>query len=208
MTVRDRMAEFQTLIDDEALAESDFQAFMERHPWLARRPTDHSPGNGVIRQFELETRRKPDFAYLWERSGRNTLVLVEIERPSKRIFTQADEFTAEFNQAVNQAQRWLDAHAEIINPAGPLAMAAHRRLNIANQPIGRSAILIFGRRSEINTPQRQADWSRRREELSARVDLYTFDSWCERFTAMLDTAEPQCQLYRYVQQDLQIVPLP
>ena len=90
-------------------------------------------------------------------------VLVEIEKPRDRIFTAANDFTAQFSHAFGQVldfQQWVDDHTQY---------ARHLMPEISS-PRG---LLIIGRSADL-TPSKKQKLERFNVN-SAKVDARTFD---------------------------------
>lgn len=90
-------------------------------------------------------------------------MLVEIEKPHDRIFTQAYDFTAEFTHAFGQVldfQHWVDDNVAYAQKHMPLITA----------PRG---LLVIGMRSDLDS--RGEAKLRRFADNSARIDIATFD---------------------------------
>nr|GLK21608.1 hypothetical protein GCM10017606_24350 [Microbacterium terregens] len=105
---------FEDLLVDEGKDENDIQAFLEQHTelldtssWLLNHRLHM---NCVIAKFPIGG-RSADFAYLTKSSDRWTLVLVEIERATKPLFTSSSKHfgnSAAFNDALAQTAVWRD----------------------------------------------------------------------------------------------------
>ena len=80
------------------------QRYLELHPELLY---GYPPSASlVVPQFPLGSEWVVDFAFLAPFGSAPRLWLVEIERPSLRIFTKADEFSQPFNHALQQLLDW------------------------------------------------------------------------------------------------------
>ena len=150
------MTEYQNLLDEKSDFEKEFQGFFERNPSFIPGGlqlighTSHYPYmDTLISQPEIGIRftRKPDFLWLAEDSLRFTPVFVEIEKPSKKMFTQSGTPSADFTQAINQINEWkyLLSLADNISAfytqfSIPLDMRA--------KSFSPQYLLIYGRRSE------------------------------------------------------------
>src|SRR4051812_29642590 len=86
------LREFEALLATPGVREKTIQKFMESHSELI--PIPRLRGHGlhfdvVLSEFNLQTSRIPDFAYLTKNSAYWELVLVELERPSKKLFLKS-----------------------------------------------------------------------------------------------------------------------
>ena len=115
--------------------------------------------HGLVTDFVV---RRHDFRY----------VVVEIEKPQDRIFTQADDFGSSFSQAMGQV---LDSQGWI---AGNVAYARRHLPGIEN-PHG---VLIMGRRSQMTAAQKSK--LRRWLQNSKNIEVLTFDDLSERARAL------------------------
>ena len=99
----------------ESPEEPRVQAFLEAHPAFV--PGSRSPGGAtcasplfhvLVSQPRLPglDARQPDFLWFTTTSSTWYPVLIEIEKPSKRLFKKNREPSAEFYQARNQLSQW------------------------------------------------------------------------------------------------------
>lgn len=163
------VAEFRSLVDS-ATVESDIQAFLEKHPELIFPEFEK-----VIAKPQLGGEREPDFAFALPTSAGMKWAFVEIESPTKKIFTsQPDfQFRAEFTQAKGQLLQWE-----------PLITRDHayfeRRFHGLFKP---EYHLVYGRDSELD--------DRRRDMLVAEFSatsnrfFHTFDDLANRFERII-----------------------
>ncbi len=82
---------FRELIDRDDVTEPEIQTFMEKHSEII--PVPYLLGhdllwNAVISKFVLDRDKIPDFAFLTKNSAHWRLVLIELERPQKRLFVE------------------------------------------------------------------------------------------------------------------------
>jgi Domain of unknown function (DUF4263) len=71
----------------------------------------------MISKFPLDTSLKSDFAYRTKSTGEWYLTLMELEHPSKAIFTnnKVPTFSANFNAAIGQIDGWkafIEQHSD------------------------------------------------------------------------------------------------
>jgi hypothetical protein len=150
--LRDLVAEFERLLVD-ATREEELQVYLKEHPELLDlRAISVEPkvplGAEYVTDFVL---RLPDDHY----------VLVEIERASHALYTQASNPTAAFSHAVQQVQDWLDWSYEHLS-------YLRQRYPEIHQPQG---LVVIGRRESMTVRGRRA-LRRHNAENSVRVITY------------------------------------
>lgn len=135
--------------------EEGYQRFLADHPVFLDPLSQR-----VIPKQTLGTEFATDFA-VRRLDGR--WLLVEIEKPQDRIFTQAYDFTAEFTHAFGQVldfQHWVDDNVAY----------AQRHLDGVTAPRG---LLVIGMRETLD--ERAQSKLERFVDNSARIDVVTFD---------------------------------
>ncbi|QNN78042.1 DUF4263 domain-containing protein [Pseudoxanthomonas mexicana] len=175
------MTNQMTLLDvvNGGADEPDVQNFFEKFP-EGLTGSIYLLGNVVIRKFKLGADYIPDFAYVQPMSGRTYMHLVEIESPKKNIFTQNDEFTKEFNQALQQVRDWM----QWVHQNSQTLMQQIEPLRVGNydtlyNPIARGT-LIFGRRGETEANQRRRErWAGIKDQCASQVSIYSYDGIAE-----------------------------
>lgn len=109
------LKEYNSLLNESGNNENEFQSFFEKNPSYIPGALQLFGNSGhypfmhtLISQPEIgiAVNRKPDFLWLAQDSLTFSPVFIEIEKPSKRMFTNARIPTAEFNQAMNQIDEW------------------------------------------------------------------------------------------------------
>lgn len=146
------------------------QEFLESHPELLLPDFEH-----VVAKPNLGGERQPDFAFAVRSGGGVEWHFVEIESPSKRIFTSGEEFQfrSEFTQAKGQLLQWdvlLTRDASFFERRLPGLFKARYHL-------------IYGRDSELDDPRRQmlaVEFSE-----TARRNFHTVDDIANRFSRMI-----------------------
>lgn len=179
---KESYAEYQLLLETESHNERIFQAFFEENPsfipgaFELLGPSGHYPfSQSLISEPEIygaPFRRFPDFIWLAQDSLYFTPVFIEIERPSKKTFTDAGVQTADFSQALGQIVEWKAILSEPEN-----VLNFYKCFNIPDwirektfQP---QFALIYGRRSEF---EGQPFLQRKRAQLVQEgVSLISFD---------------------------------
>lgn len=150
--------EFRQLLDSDP-EERDLQAFLERNPCMvpgAKTPINH-PGSrpmhmALIARPPLHgfNGRVPDLMWLSSHSAAWFPAMIEIERPSKRVFNTRGEPTAQFSQARNQLaqwQTWLDDPVNLIGFMDHYGVDTYFRRHCV---MDRHFLLIYGRREEFS----------------------------------------------------------
>ncbi len=155
------LLEWAQVLNAPNVQEAAIQAFLERHPSMVpgafltacAGKSGHCPQPvALISQPPLSglTKRIPDFMWIAVDSSTISPVLIEIEQPSKRWFTQDGTPAAEFTQAQHQLAEWRAWMSEPANQAVfrdfyRLSDEYWRRLDF--RPL---YILILGRRREFD----------------------------------------------------------
>lgn len=143
-------------------AEVVVQRFLEDHPALL--PSSQGPegstsewpfSNLLVTQPVLPglNARQPDFLWFTTNSGKWFLVLVEIEKPGRKVFRSDGVPTADFTRARNQLNQWREWFHQPANQLkfqqdyGVPDLWTYRRVMALH------LVLIYGRRSEFtNNP--------------------------------------------------------
>jgi len=193
--IKDLIDKFTQLLDKERL-ESPIQKFIEKHPFLIAGP-EHQDHDVVISQLPLGADYKVDFAYLYHDSSGNYIKLIEIEKPSLRIFTDQDEFTQDYNQAFQQMLDWtewtkkhLDYLEEILSPFLEYGF---------DFPSTILCTLVAGRRNELSSRKRKNRWKSKSDSLIKGYQIRTYDGLIEsipigKFIHM--SSELKCVVYK------------
>jgi len=147
------LAEFKDMIDRDC-SEETYHQFLRTNPVfldpLARVASKQKLGLEFVTDFVV---RRYDDKYL----------LVEIEKPQDRIFTQANGFSAQFSHALGQIldfQAWVEENGAYARSLMP-EIASPRGL------------LVMGRKSDLSEAQRRK--LHRLNVNLASVDVVTFD---------------------------------
>lgn len=93
-----------------------------------------------------------DFIYLTKCSDEWYVVFIENENPKKRIFTEDNHFTADFNHAYEQVQDWERYFKNSENRTKVLASLkniCHSKI-MRNNNVSFKYLLIYGRGDERN----------------------------------------------------------
>ncbi|CZF82788.1 hypothetical protein GCE9029_03440 [Grimontia celer] len=198
------MNDLINLVDKEPL-EQPVQEFLEKCP-SAICGTKYIMGNCVISKLPLGNEYKTDFAYINPQSGYTFLHLVEIEKPGKSIFTQSDEFTKEFNQALQQVNDWIywcsNNSGYLYNLLEPLRQRSGDSVGYYNA----RGLLIYGRSSEINNIRRKERWAQKTTENNF-IEIRTYDGFAREMNSFLppnNLYNEVIDTYHYVQREFKL----
>jgi len=145
--------EFSALLSDSSNGEPELQKFMEMHPCLIPGHdafyASAEPGPIYATAFSQPVlpgiyKRIPDFMWLPTDSQTQWAVLIELEGPNKRWFTQDGEQRAELTQAVDQVLEWKAQLSEPVNRLQFMDL-----YSIGRPPLAFEFCLIYGRREEV-----------------------------------------------------------
>lgn len=168
------------MIDSNA-NEQRIHLHLEQHPHLLVAPRYADPPV-VISKPPLGADYRPDFAFFWHHSGGEFVELVEIEAPSLHIFTAKDEFSREFDHALQQLSDWtswvarhsdeIGRFTEVLFDQGLTASAGSYQYIQTR--------LVAGRRVEIEVNgRRKLRWQQRQDENRAARSIRTWDGFIE-----------------------------
>jgi len=152
--------EFKELVTSINI-EAPLQTFLTENPPLltleaARVWPQFKLGDDYITDFVLEL-------------GFQEYVLVEIEAPSRKLFTKNGDATADLNHAIQQVEDWL----RWIETAASYAQAKLPGI------VSPECWVVIGRR--IEDPQLAAKWNRKKRTMSTtRIYLFTYDDLLDR----------------------------
>lgn len=148
----------ELLNSPSAEVEANIQKFLEQHPCLVPGAQSMSGPSGhpaypcaLITQPKLPgfQAKIPDFLWLASDSLNLYAVFIEIEAPTKQIFTRAGNPTADFTQAQTQLATWKSWLAVPSNET--TFRQAYLQMNDCQwKRFVPQFVLIYGRRSEIN----------------------------------------------------------
>ncbi|MFT3714019.1 MAG: DUF4263 domain-containing protein [Archangium sp.] len=172
------LSEYEALISRTDLKEQEVQHFIEQHPRFL--PLKWVQNHGVhfnlfIRKPDLLGKLAADFLFLSKSSVDWHCVLIEIEKPTTRLFKpKTDEIHGEFQAGLDQVLSWK---AFLQSPGRIEALKSSLKFlmgPMANNPMFVRYVLVAGRRKEFegNETRRNLFAARRSED----VDVMTFDS--------------------------------
>lgn len=175
------MDEYHYLLAEKGDDEVIFQKFFEDNPSMLPGGLElfghsgHYPYmSSLITQPVLGTyiERKPDYVWFAQDSLAFCPVFIEIERPNKKMFTQAGLPTAEFNQAVNQIDEW---RMLLNNPVNQLSFFDYYDIpqSVRDKVFEPQFLLIYGRRAEYEESEYLKNLRKLKEK--DRVSIMSFD---------------------------------
>lgn len=182
------MDEYNALLIEKCDDEKAFQMFFENNPSmlpggleLFGQSGHHPHMNTIITQpsIGITYERKPDFLWLAQDSLTFCPVFIEIEKPSKRMFTDKGQPNAEFNQAMNQIDEWR----MILNkPLNQLAFMDYYDIPQATRDkvFEPQFLLVYGRREEYERSEYLRNLRKQKER--ENVALMSYD----RLTPLMD----------------------
>lgn len=148
------------------LREEDYQVFLKQHPvFLDPLAAD------IIPKQKLGIEMVTDFAI---RRYDNKYILVEVEKPQDRLFTLANEFTADFTHAFGQVldfQQWVDSNAAYARVHMPGISSPH-------------GLVVIGRRTDM-TEENKVKLHRFSINCPA-IDIVTFDDLLRNATNLYE----------------------
>lgn len=142
-------------LESKCTEESKFQELFHEHPWMFG-----GQYKTIDRHTNLDDENIPDFTAV--RCHDNFRDIIEIKQPFLTCFKQKDNFSSSFNDAWNQAERYLGF--------------VNRQRNYLKDEKGLSfenpkCILIIGN----NLTQKQLKMIREKESITKSVVVYTYD---------------------------------
>ncbi|SHN43020.1 protein of unknown function [Duganella sacchari] len=164
-----------------ATGEEAFHKSLCRHSEYLHLPFVKHHGiwfNWVLTKYPLPSGNVTDFAYLVTTSASNTIVLVEIEDPAKKMWVGTPikpEKSDAFVKAFEQVQRW---RADLREPENYSKLISDFRAMMGLSGMALNSwdvkyALIYGRSSENNTGARKKMYADLQRE---GIELMTFDN--------------------------------
>jgi hypothetical protein len=112
----------------------------------------------VISKFAIDTSLKSDFAYLTKSTAEWYVTLIELEQPSKAIFTenkQVPKFSAQFNEALGQIANWkafIERHTDEVKDRLSRLLG-----HLSKNRFRFKFVLVYGRNAELGSNQDRID---------------------------------------------------
>lgn len=172
---------------NDSLQEQGFQESLSRHSEYIPRFANLHHGiwfNWILYKYPLPTGNVVDFAYLETTSVQNTIVLIEIEDPKKKMWKGPPNKpgkAVDFNAAIEQVTRWRTDLKDPVKMSALIAdfkamMGVHLKTeNAWNVVYG----LVYGRSAENKSPEQRAAYADLQQTLG--IELVTYDNLVTRF---------------------------
>ena len=170
-------ARFNKLIERRAI-EPEIHKFLEEHPYFLPGFDDlhHGPYGGIIAtKLPLGNTFVTDFAFVACNSQRLAFTCVEIESARKRLFRVDGKLHRDYLDARQQISDWLFWAKQNSKEAIDCWGVLFNGRPASWYDIVFRGFLVFGRRSEIDTPVKQARWSAESASLDSNLHTMTYD---------------------------------
>lgn len=202
--------DFEEFISRSDINENDVQEYLEKNTELIPKKFMENHGiseNIIISKLPIGLKYITDFAFVSKCTIYWNIVLIEIEDPKKKMFTQADDFSADFTKAKGQIDNWksllnYDSNAKESLECSLKTLIVPERMR--DNPINIKYVLVYGRSSEINNDIRKKKFAQLND--SSDVAVVTYDSLKNRWE---NTKLGNCMIANIVSGDklsLKIVP--
>ncbi|MFM0160793.1 DUF4263 domain-containing protein [Paraburkholderia sediminicola] len=132
----------------------------------------------IISKFELPSGNITDFVYVVTTSSENTIVLVEIEDPAKKMWAGPPERahrSADFTSAIEQVERW---QTDLNKPEQMASLIATMKAMMGGNGLARNSwfveyALVYGRSNENDSAARREAYANLKRNSS--INILTFD---------------------------------
>jgi hypothetical protein len=166
--------EFRSVLQTAA-DERPIQDLLERRPQLLGSLVRAHPGAWVIPLVRLGDRYVADFFIAGEDSRGLSWILVELESPRARLFTQTGEWRKEARHAQHQIRQWRHYIRENLDAARK--PRSDEGLGLVGIEPTVPGLILIGRRSFVSE---EPGWMRRDLEASENIAMHTYDWLLER----------------------------
>ncbi len=180
-SIRESIENLKSLLSNEDCLENSLQELLELKSELipkSERLNHDIQWNSVISKFQVSREKEVDFAYVTKSTNSWRIVLIELERPNKKLFIENPypDFHSDTRQAISQIDYWKNTiEADPISVRERLRPLVHMGGHWDTNPIEFYYVLIIGRNIEGHYSRNNAHLiSRLRKEKS--IHLYTWDS--------------------------------
>lgn len=177
-----REKQFKELIDKKS-SEPAIHTFLEENPYLLPGFGDlhHGPYEGIIAtKLSLGRSFITDFAYIASNSQTLFFTCVEIESAKKRLFRSDGKFHRDYLDARQQIVDWLHWAEQNQKEAIDCWGAMFNGRPASWFRIAFRGFLVFGRRSEFDTREKQERWSAEASSLHSGLSTMTYDRLLQR----------------------------
>lgn len=167
--------------------EQAFQESLSRHSEYLPRLANTHHGiwfDWILYKYALPSGNEVDFAYVETTSVQNTIVLIEIEDPAKKMWVgtpQTPHRSKEFNHAIEQVTRW---RTDLNDPVQRAALINSFKIafggcTLAQNPWDVQYGLIYGRSAENLSDQQKASYADLQRTVG--IEIMTFDHLVTRY---------------------------
>ena len=166
---------------EKTLPESAYQLFLEKNTNFVPREFEQNHGihfSLVFKKLPLFDDYVTDFCYLTKSSVKWYCVLIELEKPSSKFFTNNNDFHRDFLRGINQIDRWKAWMNNEANKRAWLDKLAPIRTPLHDNPCEIKYVLVHGRRKEYEGNKLRTSLIHAKEDANFRIT--SFDSLAER----------------------------
>lgn len=155
--------QFEDLCNQPDSTEESFQKFLERNSNLI--PSHFIEHHGydlhtVYQKVPMGNDYVSDFMFITKNSANWCCVHIEIEDPRKPIFKEDGDFNAKYSSARTQVKKWEAWFHKAENKSQFESNIKKALLcNLRDNPINHRFILVYGRKSEIDSNCKKELWS-------------------------------------------------
>ena len=166
--LREILSEYMRLLEQSPVREHVLQTYLTNHPILL------NPSYRALRpQFRLGAEYVADFV-IETYDGNYTLV--EIEKPTDRLYLNNGDPSSALTHAEQQVLNWQSWMRQNV------AYLRYESNLIMNDPEG---LVVIGRRSQLNGDERQK-LDERNRSLRGHLQIVTFDTLSMRLSQIID----------------------
>lgn len=170
-------SEFENIVKN-ANSESEIQNFLEKYPHFLPGFTNYHLGpaaRAIVTKLSLGHDYVTDFAFLAQNSMEVCLTAVEIESPTKKVFTKAGDFSSDYNKARQQVVDWV-AWADS-NKQQAFDCFGQLGTNLWNNRLSKrfQAYLVIGDSKEFTSKKEQERWIAESSQRSRGIEIMSYD---------------------------------
>ena len=196
----DLIKRYEDLLARADASEQDYQEFIEDNTTLFYPAHELNHGvhaGALISKLQLDTTLTTDFAYLTKSSAVWWAVLVELEHPTKQLFTREGKASAQLNAAIHQVRTWRTLvkrrQSEMVARFDPL------RKPLTRNKVLFKYVLVIGRTTEFQADQAKVDAFEELQQDDFRVVTYDslLSNYKHRPNAVLDVLSQKGQKFTF-----------
>ena len=154
--MRGALIELEMLLENKVEDESRYQEFLEKNPWILG-----GQHKQIERHTNLDDENIPDFTAVRHHDGFRDII--ELKQPFLGLFKKDDGFSAAFNDAWGQAERYL-----VFTRRNRNYLSSQKNLSFENP----RCLLVAG----FNLTPEQLRLIRDKESLNPAITLLTYES--------------------------------